>query len=71
MICVKVARRGDAGPLPMGPSLSSRGLWSMMCRNMGSRKAMVLPLPVLAMPMRSRPDMMAGMAWVWMGVGFS
>ncbi|TNN39442.1 hypothetical protein EYF80_050387 [Liparis tanakae] len=38
-----------------------------MCLNMGSRKAMVLPLPVLAMPMRSRPDMMAGMAWAWMG----
>lgn len=57
--------------LQIGPSDSSNGLWSMMCRNMGSRKAMVFPLPVLAMPMRSRPDIMAGMAWAWMGVGFS
>ena len=41
--------------LPMGPSVSSRGGWSKMWRNMGSRKAKVLPLPVLAMPMMSLP----------------
>lgn len=57
--------------LQIGPSDSSRGRWSMMCRNMGSRKAMVFPLPVLAMPMRSLPVMMAGIAWDWIGVGFS
>lgn len=57
--------------LQIGPSDSSRGRWSMMCRNMGSRKAMVFPLPVLAMPMRSLPVMMAGIAWAWIGVGFS
>lgn len=57
--------------LQIGPSASSRGLWSMMCRNMGNRKAMVFPLPVFAMPIRSRPDMTAGMACAWMGVGLS
>jgi hypothetical protein len=42
-----------------------------MCLNMGNKKARVLPLPVLAMPIKSRPDMIAGIAWTWMGVGFS
>ena len=31
--------------------------------------AAVLPVPVWAMPIRSRPDRMGGMAWTWMGVG--
>lgn len=57
--------------LHIGPSASSSGRWSMMCRNMGRRKAIVLPLPVLAMPMRSLPDITAGIAWAWIGVGFS
>lgn len=55
----------------MGPSPSSNALWSMMCLNMGNRNAIVFPLPVLAMPIKSRPFIIAGMAWVWMGVGFS
>ena len=41
----------------------------MMCLNMGSRKERVLPLPVLAIPITSLPDMMQGSAIVWIGVG--
>ena len=47
---------------PIGPSPSCSGGWTSMCLNMGSRKARVLPEPVLATAMRSRPHMMAGMA---------
>jgi hypothetical protein len=32
---------------------------------------MVLPEPVLAIPMMSRPLVMAGMDWAWMGEGRS
>jgi hypothetical protein len=28
----------------------------MMCRNIGRRKAKVFPLPVLAIPIKSRPE---------------
>ena len=42
--------------LPIGPSISSSGGWSMMCRNIGRRKAKVFPLPVLAIPIKSRPE---------------
>src|SRR5438132_138504 len=48
--------------MDIGPSIGSKGRWSLMWRNIGSRKAMVLPLPVLATPMTSRPAMMAGIA---------
>lgn len=41
--------------VPIGPSFASRGGWSMMCLNIGNTNAKVLPLPVLAMPIRSRP----------------
>ena len=57
--------------LPIGPSSSSSSGWSSICLNIGNRKARVLPLPVLAIPMRSLPDMTAGMAWHWIGVGNS
>ena len=40
-----------------------------MCRSAGSTYARVLPDPVLAMPITSRPDMMAGRACAWMGMG--
>ena len=43
--------------------------WSLIWRSMGSTKASVLPEPVLAMPMQSRPLMMAGSACAWMGMG--
>ncbi len=35
----------------------------------GRAKAAVLPVPVWAEPMRSRPDRTMGMARSWMGVG--
>ena len=35
----------------------------------GSTKTAVLPVPVWASPMTSRPSRTVGMAWVWMGVG--
>lgn len=37
---------------------------------MGRRKAAVLPVPVCAIPRRSRPDRMWGIACCWMGVGW-
>ena len=55
----------------MGASVSSRAGWSKMCRNMGNKKAQVLPLPVLAIPIMSFLHIIAGTIWVWMGVGFS
>src|ERR1700759_3079122 len=36
---------------------------------MGNAKAAVLPVPVWAMPQRSRPPRTFGMAWDWIGVG--
>ena len=42
-----------------------------MWRNMGRRNARVLPLPVLAMPIMSRPDITVGTACAWIGVGRS
>ncbi len=39
-----------------------RGGWSLMWRSIGSTKASVLPLPVLATPMQSRPLMIIGSA---------
>ena len=38
------------------------------CR-IGRLKAAVLPVPVCAMPSRSRPSITEGMDWAWMGVG--
>lgn len=61
-ICVASSLVGVT-TMAMGPSIVRRGRWSLMCRNMGRRNATVLPDPVLATPMMSRPDMMAGMAW--------
>lgn len=60
-ICCTSSRVG-AMMRAMGPSPSRSSGWSRMCRNMGSTKARVLPLPVLAMPMQSRPLMMIGSA---------
>ena len=41
----------------------------MTCRSIGSVYAIVLPEPVLAMPMTSRPFMIAGSACAWIGNG--
>lgn len=53
----------------MGPSLGSSSGWSMMCTSIGHTNAAVFPLPVFAMPIRSRPLSAPGMACDWMGVG--
>ena len=55
---------------PIGPSSSSSSGWSRIWRNIGNRNPSVLPLPVLAIPMRSRPDIIAGIAWACIGVGW-
>ena len=38
---------------------------------MGSAKAAVLPVPVWAQPIKSRPSSTGGMAELWMGEGVS
>ena len=35
----------------------------------GIKKAAVLPVPVLASPIKSLPSKIAGIAWDWIGVG--
>jgi hypothetical protein len=35
---------------------------------MGSTNAAVLPVPVWAMPSKSRPLRTVGIAWLWIGV---
>ena len=39
------------------------------CSSNGSTNAAVLPVPVCATPMTSRPDRITGMAFAWIGVG--
>ena len=69
-ICIQSSRVGVI-IIAMGPSSSSNSGWALIWRNSGSKKARVLPDPVLAIPIISRPDMITGMAWAWIGVGFS
>mmetsp|Transcript_12452 Transcript_12452/g.33980 ORF Transcript_12452/g.33980 Transcript_12452/m.33980 type:complete len:214 (+) Transcript_12452:3792-4433(+) len=57
----------------MGPSLRATGSIISSCseiRIMGKQNTRVLPLPVNAMPIMSRPAMATGRPWAWMGVGF-
>jgi hypothetical protein len=44
------------------------GMAARRCR-IGSAKAAVLPVPVCAMPHKSRPLRTGGIAWHWIGVG--
>lgn len=46
----------------IGPSPSFSAGWSCTWRNSGSRYASVFPEPVSAIPMKSLPDMIHGMA---------
>mmetsp|Transcript_28197 Transcript_28197/g.76105 ORF Transcript_28197/g.76105 Transcript_28197/m.76105 type:complete len:321 (-) Transcript_28197:729-1691(-) len=69
-ICSASSRVG-ARIKPIGPLPLSSSRWSMMCTSIGSTKAAVLPLPVLATPSTSRPLRAAGSAWDWMAVGRS
>jgi hypothetical protein len=41
------------------------------CSRIGSPNAAVLPDPVCAWPITSRPSSMGGIACSWMGLGFS
>src|SRR6516225_5456299 len=45
-----------------------RGLAASRCR-IGSAKAAVLPVPVWAIPITSRPDKTVGIVCAWIGVG--
>lgn len=47
----------------MGPSPGSSSFWSMMWTSIGQMNAAVLPLPVLAIPIMSRPDSAMGTPW--------
>mmetsp|Transcript_16033 Transcript_16033/g.50413 ORF Transcript_16033/g.50413 Transcript_16033/m.50413 type:complete len:340 (-) Transcript_16033:362-1381(-) len=69
-ICWTSSRVG-AMTRQIGPSPIASGGWSLMCRSMGMRNAIVLPEPVFAMPMQSRPLMMTGRACAWIGIGLS
>lgn len=69
-ICMHSSRVGVI-MIEMGPSVSSNGGWSSICLNIGNKNANVLPLPVFAIPIKSLPDIMAGIACAWIGVGFS
>mmetsp|Transcript_6032 Transcript_6032/g.13284 ORF Transcript_6032/g.13284 Transcript_6032/m.13284 type:complete len:273 (+) Transcript_6032:1011-1829(+) len=58
---------------PTGPSPRVSGMRvssSSASITMGSVKTSVLPEPVKAIPIKSRPDSNAGMPWIWIGVGF-
>mmetsp|Transcript_5595 Transcript_5595/g.16319 ORF Transcript_5595/g.16319 Transcript_5595/m.16319 type:complete len:246 (+) Transcript_5595:1160-1897(+) len=71
--CVwRASSRDGQMTIPRGPSLRVRGKRassSAASMTMGRVKARVLPEPVNAMPMRSRPERTAGRPWIWMGVG--
>ena len=53
----------------MGPSPFWSGGWSIAWTMNGSRYAAVLPLPVVAIPIASRPDSTTGNACAWIAVG--
>mmetsp|Transcript_4212 Transcript_4212/g.17323 ORF Transcript_4212/g.17323 Transcript_4212/m.17323 type:complete len:208 (+) Transcript_4212:3619-4242(+) len=69
-ICVTNSRVGPM-IMPIGPSPLSMGRWSLTCLSMGNTYDSVLPDPVFATPMQSRPDMITGSAWHWIGIGLS
>ena len=62
------SRVGDSTRTRQPPRGGRPPLAARRCR-IGSAKAAVLPVPVWAMPSRSRPSSTAGMAWAWIGVG--
>mmetsp|Transcript_716 Transcript_716/g.2080 ORF Transcript_716/g.2080 Transcript_716/m.2080 type:complete len:294 (-) Transcript_716:476-1357(-) len=70
-ICAASSRVG-ASTRAMGvDSPLGTGSCASMCTTAGIRNASVLPLPVRAMPIRSRPPRMIGRACAWMGIGRS
>mmetsp|Transcript_29458 Transcript_29458/g.95030 ORF Transcript_29458/g.95030 Transcript_29458/m.95030 type:complete len:250 (+) Transcript_29458:1067-1816(+) len=71
-VCVASSRDG-AMISPNGPSPRVRGIRfssSYATITIGSVKTRVLPEPVKAMPIMSRPERMTGSPWIWIGVGF-
>mmetsp|Transcript_124 Transcript_124/g.372 ORF Transcript_124/g.372 Transcript_124/m.372 type:complete len:296 (-) Transcript_124:411-1298(-) len=67
-ICMASSRVGH-NTSPIGPSSFCSADWSAQCTNIGIKYATVLPLPVSAIPITSRPHNPAGMACDWIGVG--
>jgi hypothetical protein len=67
-IWVASSRVGASTTTRAPPRGAGFGSFSRRCR-IGRAKAAVLPVPVWAMPSRSRPSSTVGMAWAWMGVG--
>ena len=66
-ICEASSRVGASTSMRIWPGLGM--LRAAASRSSaGSMKAAVLPVPVWAMPSRSRPVRTVGMAWVWIGV---
>ena len=45
--------------------------WVKSLWNAGNKNPQVLPLPVLATVITSRPFKAIGQAWAWVGVGFA
>mmetsp|Transcript_79524 Transcript_79524/g.251210 ORF Transcript_79524/g.251210 Transcript_79524/m.251210 type:complete len:226 (+) Transcript_79524:641-1318(+) len=71
VICATSSRTG-ARTSAMGVAASlSNGCWASMCTIAGSKYARVLPLPGLAMPIRSWPLSTSGSACAWTGSGAS
>mmetsp|Transcript_122320 Transcript_122320/g.351426 ORF Transcript_122320/g.351426 Transcript_122320/m.351426 type:complete len:284 (-) Transcript_122320:111-962(-) len=68
LICKASSRVGHS-TTPTGPSPARSSSCAMMCTNIGMTYARVLPEPVSAIPMRSRPCRAAGKTWTWIGVG--
>mmetsp|Transcript_50320 Transcript_50320/g.89885 ORF Transcript_50320/g.89885 Transcript_50320/m.89885 type:complete len:284 (+) Transcript_50320:520-1371(+) len=60
------ARIKQTGPMPI-----FEGGWAFTCLNTGNPKPRVLPLPVCARPIVSRPDKTIGQATFWIGLGCS
>mmetsp|Transcript_17086 Transcript_17086/g.59942 ORF Transcript_17086/g.59942 Transcript_17086/m.59942 type:complete len:257 (+) Transcript_17086:414-1184(+) len=70
-VCSASSRVG-ASTSTMGPlALLLSGFCAATCTRAGSMNAIVLPLPVAAMPTTSRPLISAGQHCAWIGVGFS
>eukprot|EP00967_Tisochrysis_lutea_P107756 scaffold166484_cov33-Tisochrysis_lutea.AAC.1 len=71
-VCVASSREG-AMIRPKGPSPLVSGMrfsCSYATITIGRVNTRVLPEPVNAMPIMSRPERMTGRPWIWIGVGF-
>ena len=64
----QLARRGEDQDAAAARGPAGRRSAARRCR-IGSANAAVLPVPVWAMPSRSRPSSTCGIACAWIGVG--